>query len=73
MNGLRLPATIRQRVNKLAHQLARVEEIRLRQGLTDRAVIAMREGLDAAGVLALLNSDPRARGAHNDLTPSIPG
>ena len=56
----RLPAHIRKHVNRLAHQLARVEETRFRQRLMDQATAAIGEGAGTDEVLALLknNSHP---------------
>lgn len=56
----RLPAHVRKYINKLAYQLARVEDARYRKRLTDQATTAVTEGVPISEVLILLNTYARA-------------
>jgi hypothetical protein len=50
----KLPSVVRQGINRLAHQLAQLEETRLRQTLTEQASERLSAGTPAPQVLALL-------------------
>lgn len=49
----KLPPVVRQGINRLAHQLALIEETRLRQHLTEQARERLSEGTPVPQVLAL--------------------
>ena len=63
MTARKLPPVVRQAVNRLAHQLAKIEETRLRQHLTEQARERLSEGMAAAlvvGLLGVTQFDPPA-------------